>query len=278
MNFYMLICIALFMSCDNSHDPKISVMTYNIRLNTASDGENAWPKRKDFLFSQIKFYSPDFLGIQEALPDQFQDLKTDLKDYKSIGHGRDGGDSGEYSAIFYNSKKYNVEQSKTFWLSETPDELSVGWDAALQRICTYGLFSNIETSKKIWVFNTHLDHIGVEARRMSMKLIVERIKELNTAQYPVILMGDLNVEPDSQLIQSLSKEMVNTESIAPIRFGPIGTFSGFNFNEPVTKHIDYIFISKSENIKVNKYAILSATIDLKYPSDHFPVYVEMEIK
>ncbi|MEW4923688.1 endonuclease/exonuclease/phosphatase family protein [Algibacter sp. 2305UL17-15] len=279
-----LLLSLVFTSCNNETktDNKISkansnlkVMTYNIRLDVASDGENAWSHRKDFLSSQVQFYSPDIMGVQEARPNQMEDLKSALKDYKTIGIGRDGENKGEFSAIFYNSKKVKVENENTFWLSETPNEISKGWDAAYPRICTYGLFTILENNQKIWVFNTHLDHVGEEAKLQGMELILKKIKSLNTENHPVIVMGDFNVEPDSQLITNLKEQMNDSKEHAKITFGSNGTFNGFKFHERVTRRIDYIMLSKSPNLEVEKYGVLSSSIDLKYPSDHFPVYVEL---
>ena len=256
----------------------LKVMTYNIRLDVASDGENAWPNRSNFLTSQIQFYSPDIMGVQEARPNQMDDLKLALIGYESIGIGRDGDHKGEYSAIFYNSEKVKVENENTFWLSETPNEISQGWDAAYPRICTYGLFTLLDSNQKIWVFNTHLDHIGAQAQLQGMQLILENIKSLNTDNLPVIVMGDFNVEPDSELIQNLKESMNDSKEHAKVAFGSNGTFNGFKFNETVTRRIDYIMFSKSEKIEIEKYGVLSSSIDLKYPSDHFPVLVELKLK
>ncbi|GAA3604579.1 endonuclease/exonuclease/phosphatase family protein [Flavivirga amylovorans] len=288
MTYYSVVLLVLslvFTSCksenknpDNNKSQNLSVMTYNIRLDVASDGDNAWPNRSHFLSSQVQFYSPDIMGVQEARPNQMDDLKAALKDYDVIGTGRDGGNKGEFSAIFYNSKKVKVEQENTFWLSKTPNKMSMGWDAAYPRICTYGLFTLLESNQKIWVFNTHLDHVGAEAQLEGMALILKKIIALNTANLPVIVMGDFNVEPDSQLIESLKQNMNDSKDIAKIVFGSNGTFNGFKFEEPVTRRIDYIMLSKSNHIEVEKYGVLSSSIDLKYPSDHFPVYIELILK
>ncbi len=246
MKQYILLLIMVSLNFTSCKSQNFSAMTYNIRLDVASDGENAWTHRKDFLSSQVLFFSPDILGIQEARPNQMDDLKIALKNYKVIGKGRDGEGNGEHSSIFYNSKKFKVENVNTFWLSEIPEKVSKGWDAAYPRICTYGLFTDLKTSKKIWIFNTHLDHVGEQAQLNGIKLIQQKIAEVNTKNYPVILMGDFNVEPNSLLIKNLSESMLNTETVAKLTFGPNGTFNGFKFNEPVTRKIDYIFMSKSQ--------------------------------
>mgnify|MGYP003650235100 CR=1 FL=1 len=256
---------------------KTTIMTYNIRLDIASDGENAWPNRKDFVVDQIKFYNPDIFGIQEGTPNQTQYLHDKLTDYNYIGVGRDGGDNGEYSAIFYNSKKFTVDKANTFWLSQTPDSISKGWDASYNRICTYGLFTNKTTNEKLWVFNTHLDHVGNEARKKGLALILDKIAEVNSEEFPVVLTGDFNLEPENPIIADVKLKLTDAKEIAQdVVFGPSGTFNGFNFNEPVTRRIDYIFVSP-KNINVVKYAVLSDSKDLKYPSDHLPVYVELEL-
>jgi endonuclease/exonuclease/phosphatase family metal-dependent hydrolase len=269
-----------FSSCKNEKQTtsyKLDVMTYNIRLDVASDGENAWASRKDFLSSQVLFYSPDILGIQEARPNQMTDLKDALKDYKAIGIGRDGDNLGEYSAIFYNSKKISVELENTFWLSETPNKVSKGWDAAYPRICTYGLFTDKKTKKKFWVFNTHLDNVGEQARNNGINLVVQKINEVNTKKFPVILTGDFNETPENSLIINLKKKMLDTREVSITDpFGSYGTFNGFLFCEPVINQIDYIFISKSPKISVLKYGVLTDSKNLKYPSDHFPVLVELQ--
>lgn len=281
MKYYSIIVFVLIMnlqSCKTKTMPTpIKVMTYNIRLDVASDGENAWPNRKDFLSSQVLFNAPDIMGIQEAKPNQMSDLKAALKNYKTFGTGRDGENKGEFSAIFYNSEKVKVENENTFWLSETPNKISKGWDAAYPRICTYGLFTHLETLQKFWVFNTHLDHKGHQAQLEGIALIQEKIKSINTNNLPVILTGDFNVEPDSELITKLKQTMNDSKDIAKLSFGSNGTFNGFKFNELVTRRIDYIIVSKN-NIEVEKYGVLSSAVNLKYASDHFPVLTELKIK
>ncbi len=254
------------------------LMTYNIRYDTERDGENQWSKRKDFLSGQIAFFEPDVFGIQEGLHHQVSFLDGFLKEYSFIGIGRDdGNEKGEYSAIFYKSDKFKVLEQNTFWLSDTPKEISVGWDAAMERICTYALFKDKNSKQKFWVFNTHFDHIGKEARVKSSELIVKKIKELNKKQFSVVLMGDLNLLPTSEPILFLSEKLVDSKNacLSP-PFGPEGTFNGFKFNEPIDRRIDYIFVSRN-NIEVKKYAVLTDSKDFKYPSDHLPVFVEIQM-
>ncbi|MFN3967528.1 endonuclease/exonuclease/phosphatase family protein [Flavobacterium sp.] len=256
---------------------KLRLMTYNIRLDIASDGENAWPNRKNYWASQVTFHEPDIFGIQEALPNQVTDIATMFPDYSYVGIGRDGIGKGESSNIFYKKDRFKQLLENTFWLSETPDIISKGWDAALNRVCTYALFKDRKTKQIFWVFNTHLDHMGELARTNSILLILSKIKALNTKNYPVFFMGDFNSEPTQERIINLKKEMYDSQDISAEKpFGPSGTFNGFKHNEPVTKRIDYIFLSKHNPFKVMKYGILSDSKDLKYPSDHLPVFIELQ--
>ena len=276
---HIVIIMSLFCSSHLLSGQAYKVMTYNIRYDTSHDAENQWSQRKSFLSHQIVFHEPDVFGIQEGLEHQVRFLDSVLVNYKYIGVGRDDGKTkGEYSAIFYNTNKLKPLKTDTFWLSETPETISVGWDAAMERICTYALFENVKTKEPFWVFNTHFDHRGEEARINSAKLIAKSIEDINRNNYPFILMGDLNLKPESAPIQYLSSVFNDAKmvSLTP-PFGPDGTFNGFQFFEPVTNRIDYIFTSKS-NIKVLKYAVLSDSRDCKYPSDHLPVFAEVLLK
>ena len=254
----------------------LTVMTYNIRLDVASDGENDWTHRKDKLAAQIQFYAPNILGIQESLPHQVSDLATRLTDYASFGIGREENGTSESATLFYKVAAFEVVIQHTFWLSATPNEVSRGWDAACNRVCTYALFKDKKSKKQFWVFNTHLDHIGATARIKGIKLILSQINALNAKGYPVVFMGDLNSEPDSEVIATLNTAMNDTRNLSVEKaFGPSGTFNAFRFDLPVTKLIDYIYVSKDAKVTVQKHAILSDSIDMRYMSDHLPVFVAL---
>ena len=166
--------------CGNAQNLKL--MTYNIRLDVMSDGENNWTNRKDFFTAQIQFYEPDLLGVQEAKPNQVIDIAQALSQYDYIGIGREGEGKGESSNIFYKKDRFKVMQSGTFWLSETPEVISKGWDAAFNRVCTYGLFKDLKTNQTFWMFNTHLDHIGEVARTKGILLILSKMQTLNKSR------------------------------------------------------------------------------------------------
>jgi endonuclease/exonuclease/phosphatase family metal-dependent hydrolase len=257
----------------------LKVISYNLRFDNPADGENRWDLRKDFLCGQLQFYSPDFFGTQEGKLHQLKYIDSTMSDYSYIGIGRDSSPTGgEYSALFYNTGKFKVVKQSTFWLSETPEKVSKGWDAMLERICTYGLFEDLKTKQRFYVFNTHFDHVGEVARTNSAKLLIDKINTINTEKVPVILTGDFNCEMKSEAYKFLSSSMNDSKIISEAQpFGPSGTFNNFEFHKPVTLLIDYIFTSKG-NISVIKYGVLSDSKDCRYPSDHLPVYAELLLK
>jgi endonuclease/exonuclease/phosphatase family metal-dependent hydrolase len=257
----------------------IDVISYNIRYDNPKDYPNNWDNRKEFLMTQLQFYAPDVFGIQEGLLHQLKDMDQGMPEYTYFGVGRDDGvEKGEFSAIFYKTEALQLLDQSTFWLSTTPNVPSKGWDAALPRICTYGLFQRKADGAKFLVFNTHFDHVGEKAREESAKLIIEKIKALNPENLPVILTGDFNLESDSPgvqvILQYMDDTFVGAESAA---FGPSGTFNGFEFNKPVERRIDYIFVSPG-NVQIRKSAILSDSKDCRYPSDHLPVFARLHLK
>ena len=254
----------------------VTVITYNLRYDNPGDGEDAWPKRRDFLVGQLRFQAPDIFGIQEGLHRQVVYLQEQFPDFAMVGVGRDDGrQGGEYSSLFYRKSRFRVLDSGTFWLSETPDSVSKGWDAALPRVCSWAHLEDLSARRNIWVFNTHFDHIGQQARLESAALILRKIKEKNTANEPVICMGDLNSEPGEAPLLRFRQVLQDTrdQSQEP-PFGPEGTFNGFRFQEPVTRRIDYILISPG--LRVRQHATLSDSRNCHYPSDHLPVLARIE--
>ena len=264
----------MFFALGFSQDLK--VMSFNIRLNVDSDKENAWPNRKKDVADLLMYYHPDFFGVQEALPEQMKDMKTSLKNYDYVGVGRDDGkEKGEFSAIFYDTKKLQVVKSGTFWLSETPEKPSKGWDAALNRICTYAIFKDKESQKEFLAMNIHFDHIGNVARVKSSELILKKAKELNPKNLPLVLTGDFNLTEDSEPVKILSQNLEDTFYNAEKKhYGPVGTFTGFNVSEIPKDRIDYIFV-KGFKIKSHRH-INDRRENLLYPSDHFPVLADLQ--
>ncbi|SMO53034.1 endonuclease/exonuclease/phosphatase family protein [Gracilimonas mengyeensis] len=274
---YLLSLLALLLFTTGTYGQSYSAATYNIRVSMQSDGGDYWEFRRQRVANQLARLTLDIFGTQEGLEEQIRYLDQKFPDFSYVGVGRDDGEiSGEYTAIFYDDTRFNKEKSGTFWLSDTPDEVSTGWDAALPRICTYVLLRDESNDQHLWVFNTHLDHQGEEARLESLKLIHQKIEQLNTADYPVILMGDLNALPDSEPISYLSEKMNDARSITQSEpEGPLGTFNGFDISNPLDRRIDYIFVS--DEVQVDNYAVDHEISYSRTPSDHLPVIIEFSI-
>ena len=254
-----------------------SVITYNIKYDDNSNGKNSWKVRKDAMIELIHKLSPDILGIQEGLIHQVEFLDSKMSDHTYVGVGRDDANrKGEYCAIFFNEKKYKLLKDSTFWLSENPDKVSVGWDAALERICTYALLENIKNGNKIWAFNTHFDHIGNIAREESARLLLEKIQVLNINREPVLVMGDFNVEDNSKVIDILKQKLIDTMRDYEIEHkGPVGTFNNFLNNQEIIKRIDYVFSNGFQTISHQHIDKKLESGD--HISDHLPVFVEVKI-
>ncbi len=254
-----------------------SVITYNIKYDDNSNGENSWKVRKGAMIELITTISPDILGIQEALIHQVEFLNSKMSNHKYVGVGReDANRKGEYCAIFFNEKKYKLLRNSTFWLSEYPDEVSVGWDAALERICTYVLLENMKDGNKIWVFNTHFDHVGNIAREESAKLLLEKIQMLNVHEYPVLVMGDFNAIANTKVIDILRQKLKDTMRDAKrMHKGPIGTFNNFLNNQEIIKRIDYIF---SKGFRTISHQHIDERLESgNHISDHLPVFIKVKI-
>ena len=255
-----------------------TVISYNIRYDNKWDENNSWTIRKESIVSIFEKYSPSFIGTQEGLVHQIHYIDSVLTEYDYIGVGReDGIKKGEFCAIYYESDTYKVIESSTFWLSDTPENVSIGWDAALEIICTYGLFENKTNKKRIWVFNTHFDHMGEIARRKSSELILERIDDLNNFSGSIILMGDFNSVPNSMPINTIQKKLKDAFNISLNKpKGPIGTYNGFNEDQPIEKRIDYIYL---KNIDVLNHEHINDRLENNnHISDHLPVMVDLIIK
>lgn len=251
----------------------ITIISYNIRLNLATDGINAWPNRKENVKALVQFYDTDILCIQEALPEQFDDILVNTN-FDVVGVGRDDGlRKGEFSAIYFNKTRFLQIDGGTFWLSTTPNVPSKGWDAALNRICSWVKLYDKLNKKEFVVFNTHYDHIGVQARIESAKLIKQKIQEI-APKLPVVFTGDLNVTPETEAISTIKSFLMDAKEITlEPAYGPNGTFNAFNWDSPLKDKIDYIFVNSS--FKVQKFAVLSDSKDKRYYSDHLPVYVKL---
>lgn len=258
---------------------QMNIMSFNIRYNNPGDGINAWPNRIEMVNGLLKFHEPDIFGLQEALHGQILDIENGLSGFEWFGVGRDDGkQAGEYAPIFFNKAKFILIEKGHFWLSENCTEPGLGWDAACTRICTWGKFQSKVTGKQFFVLNTHFDHRGDEARTNSAILIGEKIKELTANNdLPAILMGDFNLTPETEPIVLLKKFIKDSRDISEEKpYGPIGTFTSFEWNASMKGRIDYVFVHGG--IKVLKYAVLTDAKDQRFPSDHLPVFVKVQLK
>ena len=276
MKLHKLVFVLIgLITLTKAYSQDVTVMSYNIKYDNVNDTVNNWNDRKDAMVVLLQHYKPGIIGMQEVLHGQLTYLVEHLNNYEFIGVGRDDGkEKGEYAPILFDNSAYKLLKSETFWLSETPDKPSVGWDASLERISTYGLFEDLKTHKQFYVFNTHFDHRGVLAREKSAELIVSKMKKINTEKLPVMLMGDLNLKPEETPIQFLKKELNDGQIITQQAFyGPTGTFSGFDHSRILTNRIDYIFV---ENFKVKEYIHIDDRMENnKHISDHLPVLTKL---
>lgn len=282
-------------------DKTLRVMSFNIRLDTPKDEENAWANRKNMAGSIIQFHNIELVGLQEALKHQIQDLAQQLPEYGWVGVGRnDGKDSGEFAPIFYLKARFHVVENGSFWLSETPDiPGSIGWDAANTRICTWAKFLDRQTEETFYFFNTHFDHKGVVAVKESAYLLLEMTEKISGG-LPVVVTGDFNSVESSEPYRIITGRSEAETYLIDTRYAPGVTHHGSNFTvhhfkaaqifwhlsnkeydevnkiiDQVASPIDYIFIKRVS--KVKSHGFLSDTWDGRYPSDHMPVVAAVEI-
>ena len=278
----------------------IVVGSYNIRYDNPHDGVNVWANRKEHVKALIQFHDFDIFGTQEAMFNQVNDI-AQLQHYAWYGKGRDDGkQAGEHCAIFYKKDRFKMLESGDFWLSETPDEPSIGWDSRVnKRICSWGRFRDLQAKNEFYFFSVHFDNLGAVARCESAKLMVVKIKEI-AKDKPVICVGDLNSTPETEQIATLETLLNDAYKVTEIPpYGPERTSSGFGYdparehrmdslfvaqarrkaeeggnnsapNRPRSRRIDYIFVSKQ--VKVLNYGVITDFYgQYSFPSDHFPI-------
>ena len=285
-----------------SNAQSLNVATYNIRYQNPGDvsNGNGWAQRCPVICKLIQFHDFDILGAQEVLHGQLTDILNSLSGYSYVGVGRDDGkEKGEYAPIFYKTKKFKLLHSGHFWMSQVTDRPNKGWDAVLPRICTWGEFQDKKSGFRFWFFNLHMDHIGVEARKQSAKLVLSKISEM-CGNEQVILTGDFNVDQhnESYALINTSGKLKDSYDISKVVYATNGTFNNFDPNLNTESRIDHIFVTSG--FHVTRYGVLTDTYRIKtdnakdiksanfpsevsfhqdlarVPSDHFPVEVVLE--
>ena len=257
----------------------INVVSFNVRYNSPDDGINIWENRRDWVAGAMRFYEADLIGGQEVTYAQLVDMQDRLPAFAHVGIGREGGNAGEFSPIFYRKDRFTLLKSDTFWLSETPGKVAVkGWDAALPRIVTWALFKDNESGIEFYHFNTHFDHRGKEARVQSAALIVAKVKAIAAGQ-PVVLTGDFNSNPESKAYSTITTNGFDdsfTTVEATQSYGPAYTASGWDaVGRDASNRIDYVFL-KNGTMPL-RYHVLDGQRGNRYISDHFPVMVKVAL-
>ena len=242
----------------------------------ARDGENSWQFRKHATKNMIEQHKPDAFGLQEAMLPHMHYIDSVCPQYARVGVGRsDGKEGGEFVTIYYNKERFDLLDSGTFWLSETPGKVSRGWDAVCFRTATWVKLKEMTSGKSFYYFNTHLDHKGREAQTNSIKLIVEKIKEIAGKRAAVILGGDFNVEPDDEIFLPLAKFAKSTRLTATVSDNK-GTFNHFgNINRVCI--IDHVFY-RGKKVMCKEYRTLDGDYGAKFISDHYPLETVFEIR
>lgn len=244
------------------------IMSFNIRCNE-------YEARKNVVPQLIEAYAPDSAGLQECTYQWYVNLTENLEDYAFVGVGRDTGDleknCGEISAVIYRKDKFDLVDSGTFWLSETPDEVSRGWDGACNRICTWVILQNKETGLKYAHVNTHLDHMGAKARTNGVELVKEKALSFDI---PTVVTGDFNFDKGTDLYDQLvTGGLSDTQDMAPDTMTG-KTYHGYAGGK-AGKPIDFICVNeKITDIKV--YKILREKYEGTFTSDHYPIYSDMK--
>ncbi len=271
IRFVILLSLAVMLICggcgSREKDVEIKYISYNIRYANASDGDNAWDIRKSATKEMIEREQPDVFGLQEALIGQLQYIDSNFPQYSRVGVGRDDGkEDGEFMAVYYRNDKFKLLENGNFWLSETPDQCSMGWDAACKRIVTWAKLKDLDSEKEFYVFNTHLDHVGEVAREQSILLIVKKIDEIvKKDKAPVFLSGDFNSNVSSPIFDPLKNIMKDSRAILP-ESEWIPTYK--SFGNGGDSMIDYIFY---KNAEVQDFKTLNGDYGKPYISDHYPV-------
>jgi endonuclease/exonuclease/phosphatase family metal-dependent hydrolase len=274
----LLIVFVIFLTNGFAQNQNIKVMTYNIRCGYCEDSSsvNNWSNRKYLVAYLIKSHNPDLIGLQEAEMFQVKELIEMLDEYDWYGVSReDGKVKGESTAILYKKKRFKPLSKKTLWLSETPNRISKGWDAALNRTVTIIKFRDKKLKQEFYYANTHFDHIGEKARTESSRLVIDLLSKY-CEDYPVMFSGDLNYTSASDGYKILSEKLFDSKITSENENGGNITFNGFGNDIQPDNKIDFIFVN--DKVEVLNHKIDTTTFNGLFPSDHYPVISEIKLK
>lgn len=268
----------------NSGDLDLRVMSFNIRNGTGNDGEDRWEFRKEFVYDVIRDDAPDVLGLQEAVRFQLDAFNQHLPEYGEVGIGANGETNGQYVSILYLKDRFEVNDSGTFWLSDTPAHPSKSWGNHHLRNCTWARLIDKATQQSFYVYNTHMDDGSQPSREKGIRLIMKHL-QAQAIPAPFILMGDFNVAEDNPVIAYLNgseddaghtpARAIDTFRARHPEVKDVGTFNGFTGLTSGAK-IDYIFASP-ETLTLEA-GIVRTSREGRYPSDHFPVTAHLRFK
>ncbi len=257
--------------------PSLRVMTYNLRY--ASDqGPNAWPDRRPLMRELIQRLDPDVFGSQEGLARQLRELASDLPAYAWAGQGRDGGEAGEFMAVFYKKSRLETLSTNHFWLSATPDTpATTTWGNQLNRMVTWLKFRDRETRREFYFFNTHFDHLSQPSREKSAELVRERAGQLGT-KLPILLTGDFNATSGENKAYDIlvgDGYFRDTWKLAKTLKGEeFASFNNFQGVRRNGKRIDWILARGP--VSVSSSEVVPWSKDGKFPSDHCPVVIDLQ--
>lgn len=256
---------------DEKADGAVRIMSYNIR-GADVNGTNA-SRRRLIALEEILRVSPDSLGVQEAKPMWMFWLRL-LPGYGIVGKGRDGFGRGEHCPVLYNRRKYKLVDSDTFWLSETPDEVSFGWDADCRRVCTWAVLENRQDGTRYVHVNTHFDHVGEVAVEQSAKMIVSLIAE-RFSDLPIVFTADLNAKPNSASYRIMTQALTDTRLASPDSKSLPYTYHDGKPEKETDWLIDYILCSA--DVTPLTYRTVTEGVNGRVVSDHFPIYADVQL-
>lgn len=247
------------------------VMSFNLRYDNAGDHGHRWSARRHAVRSILEESRPDLLGIQEGLTNQISDLQCWLDGHTVFGRGREADLGGEHCSIFFRTRAFELLDSGDFWLSETPDVPgSKSWETCCPRMATWALLRSKEHDHRILFLNTHLDHVSELARVKGAELILSFICSFPGAN-GVVITGDFNDAADGVVRQFTDGDRYIDALAAVNETG--ATCHGFTGKG--SARIDYVMVSRS--FKVVRGKVITDKPDGILPSDHFPIYVDLQM-